>query len=110
MVNGECVIVGDNDFSCDYSLTGYTGVTCNKGVLTVSSYPAFTVGVPVILSVAAVPDYELIVIITSSNTDIIIISPSTVTITNTTSSAIFIIEARRSGEMGGIPYHIDYQE
>ena len=106
--NGECVIVGDNDFSCDCSLTGYTGVTCNKGVLTLPSYPALTIGVPLTLSVAAVPDNELIVNIASSDTDIILISPPTVTITNTTLSAIFTIEASGGGEMGGL-YSISYR-
>ena len=60
--NGECVTVGDNDFSCDCSLAGYTGVTCNIGVLTLPSYPTLTIGVPVTVTITAVPDYELIII------------------------------------------------
>ena len=105
--NGECVTVGEDDFSCDCSLTGYTGVTCNVGVLTLPSYPALTIGVPVIVTITAVPDYELIISITSSDTNNIIISPSTVNITNPASSATFSIEARGSGVAG--LYSISYR-
>ena len=104
--NGRRVIVGDNDFSCDCSSTGYTGVTCNMGVLTVPSYPALTIGVQVTLTITAVPDSELIISIASSDTDAIIISPSTLTITNPASSAMFSIEARGSGVAG--LYSISY--
>ena len=104
--NGICVIVGDDDFSCDCSLTGYTGVTCSIGVLTVPSYPALTIGVPVTLTITAVPDSELIISIASSDTNAIIISPSTLTITNPASSAMFSIEANGS-EVAGL-YSISY--
>ena len=104
--NGRCVIVGDYDFSCDCSLTGYTGVTCNIGVLTVPSYPALTIGVPVTLTITAVPDSELIISIASSDTDTIIISSSTLTITNPASSAMFSIEANGSAVAG--LYSISY--
>ena len=105
--NGKCVIVGDDDFSCDCSSTGYTGVTCNIGVLTLPSYPAFTVGVPVTLSItAAVPDSELIINVTSSDTDNIIIFPSVVTITNPLSSTMFSIEVMENTSAG--LYSISY--
>ena len=105
--NGKCVIVGDDDFSCDCSSTGYTGVTCNIGVLTLPSYPALTIGVPVTLSItAAVPDFELIINVTSSDTDNITISPSAVTITNPSSSAMFSIEVME-GTSAGL-YSISY--
>ena len=104
--SGRCVIVGDDSFSCDCSLTGYTGVTCSMGVLTVPSYPALTIGVPVTLTITAVPDSELIISIASSDTDAIIISPSTLTITNPASSVMFSIEANGS-EVAGL-YSISY--
>ena len=99
--------MGDNDFSCDCSLTGYTGVTCNIGVLTLPSYPTLTIGVPVTVTITAVPDYELIISITSSDTNNIIISPSTVNIINPASSATFSIEASGSGVAG--LYSISYR-
>ena len=106
--NGECVTVGEDDFTCDCSLTGYTGVTCNVGVLTLPSYPALTIGDPAItVTITAVPDYELIISITSSDTNNIIISPSTVNITNPASSATFSIEAHGSGVAG--LYSISYR-
>ena len=105
--NGKCVIFGEDDFSCDCSSTGYTGVTCNIGVLTLPSYPALTIGVPVTLSItAAVPDSELIINVTSSDTDNITISPSVVTITNPSSSAMFSIEVME-GTSAGL-YSISY--
>ena len=88
-------------------MTGYTGVTCNIGVLTLPSYPPLTIGVPVTLTITAVPDSELIISITSSDTNNIIISPSTVTITNPGSSAVFSIEAHESGVAG--LYSISYR-
>ena len=88
-------------------MTGYTGVTCNIGVLTLPSYPPLTIGVPVTLTITAVPDSELIISITSSDTNNIIISPSTVTITNPGSSAVFSIEAHGSGVAG--LYSISYR-
>ena len=105
--NGECIIVGDDDFSCDCSLTGYTGVTCNIGVLTLPSYPALTIGVTVTLSIVAVPDSELVINVTSSDIDTIIISPSVVTITNLASSAMFSIEVME-GTSDGL-YSISYR-
>ena len=105
--NGECVTVGEDDFSCDCSLTGYTGVTCNVGVLTLPSYPALTIGDPVTVTITAVPDYELIISITSSDANNIIISPSSVNITNPASSAAFSIEARGTGVAG--LYSISYR-
>ena len=88
-------------------MTGYTGVTCNIGVLTLPSYPPLTIGVPVTVTITAVPDSELIISITSSDTNNIIILPSTVTITNPASSAVFSIEARGSGVAG--LYSISYR-
>ena len=88
-------------------MTGYTGVTCNIGVLTLPSYPPLTIRVPVTLTITAVPDSELIISITSSDTNNIIISPSTVTITNPASSPMFSIEARGSGVAG--LYSISYR-
>ena len=76
------------------------------GLLIVPSYPALTIGVPVTLTITAVPDSELIISIASSDTDAIIISPSTLTITNPASSAVFSIEARGSGVAG--LYSISY--
>ena len=105
--NGECVTVGEDDFSCDCSLTGYAGVTCNVGVVTLPSYPALTIGDPVTVTITAVPDYELIISITSSDTNNIIILPSTVTITDPASSATFSIEAHGSGVAG--LYSISYR-
>ena len=99
-------MIGDGNFSCDCSSTGYTGINCSMGVLTVPSYPALTIGVPVTLTITAVPDSELIISIASSDTDAIIISPSTLTITNPASSAAFSIEARGSGVAG--LYSISY--
>ena len=75
-------------------------------MLTVPSYPALTIGVPVNLTITALPDSELIISIASSDTSAIIISPSTLTITNSASSAMFSIEARGSGVAG--LYSISY--
>ena len=76
-------------------------------MLTLPSYPPLTIGVPVTLTITAVPDSELIISITSSDTNNIIISPSTFTITNPASSAMFSIEAQGSGVAG--LYSISYR-
>ena len=97
--NGTCVAVDSDDgFTCDCEGTGYSGPTCNRGIVSISSIPTLIKNEPsTMLEIAASPDEALTVRIQSSDGKRLQVTPSQVTITYPETKAQFNIQGRQSG-------------
>ena len=97
--NGTCAAVDSIEgFTCDCEGTGYSGPTCNRGIVTIESIPTIIENQPsTMLEISASPDEALTVRIQSNDEKGLNVTPSQVTITYPETKAQFNIQGKQSG-------------
>lgn len=94
--SGVCSPNGEK-FTCDCRNTGYKGILCRTGIITVPQIPIMGLNMPRHgLMLRAKPDKELTIEMISSSPNVTI-TPSNVTLTNSTMSASFSLLANVVG-------------
>ena len=85
---GRCVVISPVMSLCDCDGTGYTGATCQFGVIGVPPFPLLRVGEqPLILNYTAKPDDDLRISLIQDNFSAVTFSPNPITIVNPNISA-----------------------
>ena len=87
--------MGESDHSCDCEGTGYTGPTCTTGIVFIPPIPNLVQGMPINVTVSALPDIDLTIHIDGG--DHIHVSPTIVRITAPATSADFTISSDTPG-------------